>query len=431
MDLEPDQQQKREREPVQSPAASRYHFSTAEPILEQFNIRVGNMDAESDPARALAQIHTQIQTQSPPQAQSQGLDVQEQSCPFFERNTTFASLDLDLDMSIGTPSAGCPDPILALASVNTNTDISANTNAMDLAHHRHRDFQYPAGESLPRAVAESRGLGREVDEVAANRGAMDRGWNENSFAASNGDLELDAWRRVVGLGARGQSEAAAAAKFAANLLELETRLASTPLEHIYVSPWNAAAGPHKQRTSHISLQHQRQRQCRHPFSQKPSAAMDSSSAEQHEYYPPPPQQAYYSTSTTHLSDHPTLHTPQHSQPQPQHLGPQQDFAPVYSPQSEYDAEADLKRLRNTAASARFRAKKKQREQTLEMQAREKKTALEKLEARIQELERENRFLKGLIMGPREEELKELKKQRDEAIADDRKGIEHKDGVGTD
>ncbi|KAK6581896.1 hypothetical protein PZA11_005593 [Diplocarpon coronariae] len=154
--------------------------------------------------------------------------------------------------------------------------------------------------------------------------------------------------------------------------------------------------------------------------------MDSSSAEQHEYYPPPPQQAYYSTSTTHLSDHPTLHTPQHSQPQPQHLGPQQDFAPVYSPQSEYDAEADLKRLRNTAASARFRAKKKQREQTLEMQAREKKTALEKLEARIQELERENRFLKGLIMGPREEELK-----RDEAIADDRKGIEHKDGVGTD
>ncbi|CAL3973323.1 unnamed protein product [Diplocarpon coronariae] len=133
--------------------------------------------------------------------------------------------------------------------------------------------------------------------------------------------------------------------------------------------------------------------------------MDSSSAEQHEYYPPPPQQAYYSTSTTHLSDHPTLHTPQHSQPQPQHLGPQQDFAPVYSPQSEYDAEADLKRLRNTAASARFRAKKKQREQTLEMQAREKKTALEKLEARIQELERENRFLKGLIMGPREEELK--------------------------
>lgn len=65
----------------------------------------------------------------------------------------------------------------------------------------------------------------------------------------------------------------------------------------------------------------------------------------------------------------------------------------------------MKRLRNTAASARFRAKKKQREQTLEQQAREKKQALEKLESRIRELEQENRFLKGLIMGPKEEELK--------------------------
>lgn len=88
-------------------------------------------------------------------------------------------------------------------------------------------------------------------------------------------------------------------------------------------------------------------------------------------------------------------------------------------------------MRNTAASARFRAKKKQREQTLEQQAREKKQALEKLENRIKELEQENRFLKGLIMGPKDEELKALKKQRDEAIEADRKGVEHKDGVGTD
>ncbi|KAJ5050747.1 uncharacterized protein L3040_002618 [Drepanopeziza brunnea f. sp. 'multigermtubi'] len=96
-----------------------------------------------------------------------------------------------------------------------------------------------------------------------------------------------------------------------------------------------------------------------------------------------------------------------------------------------EAEAELKRMRNTAASARFRAKKKQREQTLEMQAREKKEALEKLESRIRELEQENRFLKGLIMGPKAEELEELKRQRDEAIESDRKSLEHKDGVGTD
>lgn len=65
----------------------------------------------------------------------------------------------------------------------------------------------------------------------------------------------------------------------------------------------------------------------------------------------------------------------------------------------------MKRLRNTAASARFRAKKKMREQTLESQAREKRERLERLENRIAELERENSFLKGLIMGPKDEELK--------------------------
>ncbi|PBP27801.1 regulatory protein cys-3 [Diplocarpon rosae] len=166
--------------------------------------------------------------------------------------------------------------------------------------------------------------------------------------------------------------------------------------------------------------------------------MTPSDSEQQQYYLSPPHQAYYSTPTTHLQDHAALQTHIQPQPQPQHPGPSQGlFAPVYSPQPETDAEADLKRLRNTAASARFRAKKKQREQTLETQAREKKMALERLEARIQELERENRFLKGLILGPREEELKALKRQRDEALESDkaidgdRKGFEHKDGVGTD
>ncbi|CZT11679.1 uncharacterized protein RCO7_15149 [Rhynchosporium graminicola] len=128
------------------------------------------------------------------------------------------------------------------------------------------------------------------------------------------------------------------------------------------------------------------------------------------------------------------------------------------PSSDHDPEADLKRLRNTAASARFRAKKKQREQTLESQAREKKMALEKLEMRIRELETENRFLKGLIMGPGEkrggrgrekgegdegdgdggegegkgEELRRLKRERDEVRGSERDGErERNDGVGTD
>ena len=49
------------------------------------------------------------------------------------------------------------------------------------------------------------------------------------------------------------------------------------------------------------------------------------------------------------------------------------------------------------ASARFRAKKKKREQSLERAAHEKKTRLSALEARIRDLEAENRWLKDLIM----------------------------------
>ena len=122
-----------------------------------------------------------------------------------------------------------------------------------------------------------------------------------------------------------------------------------------------------------------------------------------------PNQPYYASSSSSTQQHPgfvPIYTQHHTQPAytaypaSSSASPQNPYAT-----SEGDPDADLKRLRNTAASARFRAKKKQREQTLEQQAREKKQALEKLENRIRELEQENRFLKGLIMGPREEELK--------------------------
>ncbi|KAF2671298.1 hypothetical protein BT63DRAFT_212880 [Microthyrium microscopicum] len=61
----------------------------------------------------------------------------------------------------------------------------------------------------------------------------------------------------------------------------------------------------------------------------------------------------------------------------------------------FAAEED-KRRRNTAASARFRVKKKQREQALEKQAKEMTDKATKLEKRVNELEMENRWLKGLI-----------------------------------
>lgn len=64
-------------------------------------------------------------------------------------------------------------------------------------------------------------------------------------------------------------------------------------------------------------------------------------------------------------------------------------------QSRMVAEED-KRRRNTAASARFRVKKKQREQALERTVREATELNATLEARVAQLEMENRWLKNLL-----------------------------------
>ncbi|KAG5985767.1 hypothetical protein E4U43_005898 [Claviceps pusilla] len=60
------------------------------------------------------------------------------------------------------------------------------------------------------------------------------------------------------------------------------------------------------------------------------------------------------------------------------------------------AEED-KRRRNTAASARFRIKKKQREQALEKSAKEMTEKVTALENRISQLETENKWLKNLLV----------------------------------
>ena len=76
------------------------------------------------------------------------------------------------------------------------------------------------------------------------------------------------------------------------------------------------------------------------------------------------------------------------------------------------AEED-KRRRNTAASARFRVKKKQREQTLERTAKEMTDKVGSLEARIGQLETENKWLKNLITEKNEnkDELSTLWRKR--------------------
>jgi len=76
-----------------------------------------------------------------------------------------------------------------------------------------------------------------------------------------------------------------------------------------------------------------------------------------------------------------------------HLSPQSDS---FEEASRLAAEED-KRRRNTAASARFRVKKKQREQALERSAREMSEKVGRLEQKINQLEMENKWLKNLIV----------------------------------
>lgn len=60
--------------------------------------------------------------------------------------------------------------------------------------------------------------------------------------------------------------------------------------------------------------------------------------------------------------------------------------------------AEDKRRRNTAASARFRMKKKEREAALEGKAKELEARVNELERECEGLKRENGWLKGLVVG---------------------------------
>lgn len=64
--------------------------------------------------------------------------------------------------------------------------------------------------------------------------------------------------------------------------------------------------------------------------------------------------------------------------------------------SRFATEED-KRRRNTAASARFRVKKKQREQALEQSAKAMTDKVSSLQGRIAELEQENKWLKDMLI----------------------------------
>jgi hypothetical protein len=96
------------------------------------------------------------------------------------------------------------------------------------------------------------------------------------------------------------------------------------------------------------------------------------------------------------------------------------------------AEED-KRRRNTAASARFRVKKKQREQALEKTAKEMTDRADALEARIAQLEMENKWLRNLVVektAKGKEDVAELWKRFSQEN-DGRSSDKTKKGVGTE
>ena len=94
----------------------------------------------------------------------------------------------------------------------------------------------------------------------------------------------------------------------------------------------------------------------------------------------------------------------------------EEFAPLPSPQPETPNSGspsqdgpsgsrqlvdEDKRRRNTEASARFRIKKKEREQQLERTAADMSEKVRGLEEKCRQLERENGWLRGLIVERRE------------------------------
>ncbi|KAI0865282.1 hypothetical protein F4860DRAFT_460837 [Xylaria cubensis] len=100
-------------------------------------------------------------------------------------------------------------------------------------------------------------------------------------------------------------------------------------------------------------------------------------------YPPNGAQGPYGTSM-----HPGDKIPTDTAPRRRQLS--------FEEQSRLAAEED-KRRRNTAASARFRVKKKAREQALEKREKELSDKVGALESRISSLETENKWLRELVM----------------------------------
>ncbi|KAF1986597.1 hypothetical protein K402DRAFT_421067 [Aulographum hederae CBS 113979] len=117
-----------------------------------------------------------------------------------------------------------------------------------------------------------------------------------------------------------------------------------------------------------------------------------------------------------------------------HAGDKRKLDSISDPTANMDEAARMaaeedKRRRNTAASARFRVKKKQKEQQLEKTAKEMTAKVDALQVRIDELEKENTWLKALVTGKQSGEGKESNSMSKIEEAERSLG-NRTDGVGT-
>lgn len=111
-------------------------------------------------------------------------------------------------------------------------------------------------------------------------------------------------------------------------------------------------------------------------------------------YPVPPQHAHQHAG---FSQHHAVGQPKATGDKRRSTEPQVNHRALNIEEASRVAAEEDKRRRNTAASARFRVKKKQREQALEKSAKEMTDKVTALENKISQLETENQWLKKLIL----------------------------------
>ncbi|EGW30084.1 uncharacterized protein SPAPADRAFT_63709 [Spathaspora passalidarum NRRL Y-27907] len=95
---------------------------------------------------------------------------------------------------------------------------------------------------------------------------------------------------------------------------------------------------------------------------------------------------------------------------------------TFSDESATGAASEDKRKRNTAASARFRIKKKLKEQEMEKRSKELEEKVVMLEKKLKQLEMENKCLKNMILQQNEQKNEDLLKSIKERSILDSKSI---------